>query len=207
MNAGLKIGDWLVGNSSRQDGNRLVYAMRISDMPSVNEYFLDKRFEAKKPKVDGTPEEQCGDNIYYLDERGRWKRLPSVFHNDQKSFLKDIGSKPAGSPVFVAEHFYYFGRKRIPIPDEFGSVIQGRQGIHYTDDPLAGAFVAWLEASYEPGKRGAPRDMADHAAEAYAIQRELITDAAQDARHQGRPDCGPSLPSRHAVPLRRSGCR
>jgi hypothetical protein len=34
-NAKLKEGDWLIGNSPKKDGNRLVYAMRISEVSSA----------------------------------------------------------------------------------------------------------------------------------------------------------------------------
>ena len=57
MRANLKKGDWLIGISPRSDGNRLVYAMRISEPPlSMNEYFHDARFESKKPTPKPEPE-------------------------------------------------------------------------------------------------------------------------------------------------------
>jgi len=61
--ARLKVGDWLIGNSQKKDGHRLVYAMQLCDVLSMNEYFQDSRFQNKKPKLDGAPEEQCGDNF------------------------------------------------------------------------------------------------------------------------------------------------
>src|SRR5271166_2505121 len=155
-NARLKEGEWLIGHSRKNEGNRLVYAMRISDVLTMNQYFYDDRFQQKKPRPYGTPEEQCGDNIYYQNDANEWKRLPSRFHNECHDFRKDVGHR-----VFVAEHFYYFGDRRVPIPDEFASVIQRVRGIHYTEDPLAAKCVSWLEANYKPGILGTPRDMAD----------------------------------------------
>jgi hypothetical protein len=152
MRARLVEGDWLIGVSPRGDGNRLVYAMRISERLSMNEYFHDERFESKKPKPDGTEIEQCGDNIYY-QRRTRWTRLPSHFHNGPNDLDKD-----AGCPVFVAEHFYYFGGNRVAIPDDLKGVIQPRQGISYKNH-LADKFVTWLEANYKPGLIGTPRDI------------------------------------------------
>jgi Nucleotide modification associated domain 2 len=163
MDARLNEGEWLIGHSPIKDGNRLVYAMRISEVLGMNQYFHDDRFESKKPKPDGTLEEQCGDNIYFQDGTGHWKRLPSRFHNHCDNFGRDIGKNLAGHPVFVAEHFYYFGCKRVPIPDDLVDVILRRQGVGYSPEHLADSFVTWLEANYEPGVRGTPRDMADHA--------------------------------------------
>src|SRR3972149_2464014 len=65
MNARLKLGDWLIGNSIRDDGNRLVYAMHIAEVLSMDEYFHDSGFHAKKPKASGALDEQCGDNFYF----------------------------------------------------------------------------------------------------------------------------------------------
>ena len=155
MKAKLIQGDWLIGVSPKKDGNRLVYAMRISERLSMNEYFHDARFESKKPKSDGTACEQCGDNIYYQCG-AEWTRLPSPFHNGRDHLRKD-----AGCPVFVAEHFYYFGTRRVAIPNDLKGVIQERHGISYKND-LADKFVAWLEANYEPGILGMPRDMKRH---------------------------------------------
>jgi hypothetical protein len=80
----------------------LQFLMRISEVLSMNQYFRDERFASKKPKLDGTPEQQCGDNIYSLIPaivavnedalnvccRRRagmeaWSRLPFYFHNNR----------------------------------------------------------------------------------------------------------------------------
>jgi hypothetical protein len=107
MRANLKEGDWLVGISPKSDGNQLLYAMRISQRLSMNDYFHDRRFGSKKPKLNGNEIEQCGDNLYY--QRGaNWERLPSPFHNGPRDFDKD-----KGCPVFISDYFYYFGNRRV----------------------------------------------------------------------------------------------
>ena len=153
MRAKLEKGDWLIGVSPKKDGNRLVYAMRISESPlEMNEYFHDSRFESKKPKPDGTEIEQCGDNFYY--QRGvKWKRLPSPFHNTCRDFEKD-----KGRPVFISDHFYYFGERRVTLPDSLTNVIRVGRGIRY-EESLADNFVKWLEATYKPGCLGKPRGL------------------------------------------------
>jgi hypothetical protein len=152
MRAKLKGGNWLIGISPKRDDNRLVYAMRISEVLKMAEYFKDKRFAAKKPKQTGTPIEQCGDNIYY-QHGGKWKRLPSPFHKKSRDFDKD-----KGRPVFVSDHFYYFGDQRVSVPDDLKEVTQVGRGISYKDC-LADQFVTWLEATHKPGRLGKPRDM------------------------------------------------
>lgn len=186
MNARLKKGDWLIGNSPRGDGNRLVYAMRISDVLGMNQYFHNELFEAKKPKPKGTPIEQCGDNFYYECGNNQWARLPSRFHNSREDFEKDVGH-----PVFVAEHFYYFGRQRVAIPDNLRGVIQDRQGIRYTDH-LADDFVAWLEANHKPGILGIPLDIRDRSAETDRMLIDLSDDSTRQEMDQARSDYRPT---------------
>ena len=160
MNARLEPGDWLMGHSKKDDGNRLVYAMRVSEVLHMDDYFNDRRFQAKKPKPQGSPQEQCGDNFYYR-KNGDWKRLPSRFHNDPRSFVQDVGKNSAGHPVFVAKHFYYFGDMRVAIPERLKRVIRRVQGIQYTEGHLVDDFLLWLEANHSPGVIGRPKDMED----------------------------------------------
>ena len=205
-NARLGNGDWLIGNSRKNDGNQLVYAMRVSKTLSMNEYFQDGQFERKKPKPDGAPEEQCGDNIYYQDKDTRWKRLPSRFHNDRNAFLKDVGADLAGRPVFIAEHFYYFGRRRVAIPKELAGVVCGGIGIQDKSD-LGNDFVTWLEANHKPGVLGTPRDMADHAGETGVMLTGLMPDGTAQTTNHDRGDCWPKLRSTTETPPRGRGCR
>jgi hypothetical protein len=149
----------------------------------MDDYFRDSRFEAKKPRLYGTLQEQCGDNFYYRDKQ-RWRRLPSRFHNTFTAFEKDIGRNLAGRPVFVAKDFYYFGKNRIAIPTNLAGVIKKVQGIQYADGDLAKDFVTWLKNNYHPGIHGQPRDMADRSGETgptitvYQPDRILAADSA-----------------------------
>ena len=205
-NAKLGNGDWLIGNSRRREGNRLVYAMRIAEVLSMNDYFRDDRFERKKPKPDGTWIEQCGDNMYFRGDDGQWKRLPSRFHNDRNAFVKDVGHDLAGHPVFVAEHFYYFGRRRVAIPDKLAGVICSGQSVHDKSD-LADEFVTWLEDNHQTGILGTPRDMLDHAVETGTMITELISDAAGQMKNQERRGCRPQSQSVTEIQRRSRGCR
>jgi hypothetical protein len=201
MNARLEQDDWLIGNSSKRDGNRLVYAMRISTVLSMNQYFADPRFERKKPKPDGTIIEQRGDNLYYQNEKGVWRRLASPFHNDPKSLRQD-----PGHPVFVAELFYYFGRKRQMIPRELGQIIQSRQGFHYTTGSLADDFVCWLEANFKSGLLGTPRDMAESTG-ADCLPVDCVPSGARQSKPEIRADCRPDSRSMRKTHRGKGGCR
>ena len=154
-----------MGHSRRREGFRLIYAMCVAEILSMNQYFDDPRFQAKKPTPDGPIESQCGDNIYYRSTEGRWKRLQSRFHNNRECFLSDVGRDGTGRPVFVAKHFFYFGRSPVEIPDHIGGVKQRNQGVRCSDGPLANDFVSWLEETYKPGRSNFPRDFCDKSGE------------------------------------------
>ena len=177
MNAGLERGDWLIGNSDRADGNRLVYAMCIAEVLDMDDYFHDARFQAKKPNPAGTLEEQCGDNIYYK-ENGCWRRLPSRFHNVPEAFKKDLGKHLNGRPVFVSKRFYYFGENPVVIPSRLERIVRKVQGIQYTEGHLADDFMTWLEANHPPGIHGSPRDQADHSRDAGPLVTDYLADFA-----------------------------
>jgi hypothetical protein len=193
MRAKADRGDWIIGNSPKIDGNRLVYAMRISQVISMDLYYNDPRFQKKKPKIDGEPAEQCGDNLYYTGKDGSWRRLPSRFHNDCDSFIKDVGRDFRGRPVFVSEHFYYFGDCRVAVPHELAGVIKDRQGTKWTTGRLAYDFVNWLEANHKLGVRGRPNDMSDERSEtgpmltSWSADCEDVLSLTQNARSPNGP--------------------
>lgn len=147
-------GDWLVGLTPRVRGNRLLYAMELSEVLHFDDYFHDQRFQEKKPVMNGSWQRLRGDNIYYRDECGEWQRLPSHFHQKEKKIRQDLRNPFA----FIAEHFYYFGENAIELLPPFADLVVGR-GIKCKHDPdLVGNFLTWLQANHEPGIHGEPYD-------------------------------------------------
>jgi hypothetical protein len=206
VNARLEVGDWLVGNSPRKDGNRLVYAMCISEVLSMNRYFHDAGFENKKPKPDGTAIERCGDKMYFQCGANQWKRLPSPFHNGPGDFTKDLGVSPAGHPVFVSNQFYYFGSERVAVPIELEPVIRDRQGIRYVRDRSAEDFVDWLSTNFDLGILGKPRDMESRSGEMGTASTDWIVDGSRKVKNKKQTDCRPNAGSSSSN-LHRKGCR
>jgi hypothetical protein len=80
-------------------------------------------FQAKRPNLHGSPEDQCGDNFYSW-QNGAWRRPPSQLQNDQESYMKDLGRNLSGKPVFVASHLYHFGDSRVAIPERLVAVVR-----------------------------------------------------------------------------------
>src|ERR1700754_76600 len=72
------VGDWVagVGPRRRLDGC-VVYAMQIAETLTFDDYWVDARFQRKKPDVRGTVKHRYGDNIYHRDESGAWQQEDS----------------------------------------------------------------------------------------------------------------------------------
>lgn len=156
----LDAGDWLLGNSSVATGNRLVYAMRVTEVMDFDRYFREARFAAKKARHEGW-QNQCGDNIYYRDEAGQWRQALAFYHTEAGRLRKDT----VHPRVFISDFFFYFGGQAPAVPAEFGSLIRTSQGCRCNHDTgTVAAFVEWLTSTYSPGVHGLPRDNAKAAA-------------------------------------------
>ena len=148
-----------MGHATASRGQGLIYAMEVSEVLDFDAYYNDPRFERKKPRLDHTWREACGDNIYYLAEDDVWaQHLPTLFHGDRYSLVQDTRHPR----VFVSEHFYYFGGNATTIPQQFATLIRDRQGCKCSyPKELAEAFVRWLQVNFEPGIHGEPRDLGE----------------------------------------------
>lgn len=151
----LRGGDWLVGHANAAAGHGLIYAMEVSESLDFDEYYADPRFASKKPRLDRTWREACGDNIYHRGANGSWFQDVTLFHDNPASRAQDT-QHPT---VFVAERFFYFGADPRAIPDRFRAIIRDRQGCKCSyPEEIAAGFVAWLTGAYRPGIHSEPRD-------------------------------------------------
>lgn len=169
-NARLDVGDWIVGHSCKATGNKLIYAMRVTRILTMPEYF--KGYTKKHPKPDGNEVERCGDNVYD-NSSGKWRRLPSPCHNNEDAFAKD-----QGKPVFLSEgeeSFWYFGGiddlATRGFPVTFSNLIKDRQGISYVRDrDVIDKFVRWLKGYGRSGLIGTPRDPVHFRPERFLVE-------------------------------------
>jgi hypothetical protein len=155
--AKVEIGDWIIGTEQKSKGNKLIYAMKVSEILGFDDYFRDSRFERKKPKIQGASREKCGDNFYFKNNLGNWQKLISGFHDETHQQEQDL-KHPF---VFVSNYYFYFGGQAIELPKNFSALIQKRQGIKWhREQRLILEFCAWLSKSHQPGLIALPRDFA-----------------------------------------------
>ena len=83
------------------------------DATFYEDYFGDRRFQRKKPRLDRTWKQKCGDNIYFRGPAGEWIQHENAqFHEDERIQKQDTKN----AKVFISNHFFYFGENAIAIP-------------------------------------------------------------------------------------------
>ncbi len=165
----LKIGDWIIGISGRKIGptNKLIFAMKLEEKITFNDYWNDKRFTSKKPTVNGSLIQMYGDNFYHK-ENGKWIQENSAHSlkdgatNDEYITNQDHLQRDTGGEfVLISQHFYYFGNEAPEIPVSSKSLLQPL--VNYTSnasDEITRDFMNLL-ANYSTGIHGDPASWDD----------------------------------------------
>lgn len=168
-----KIGDWLLGTGSgdKKIGRAgfVVYAMRVTEALSFDQYDTDPRFSKKRPYRTGSRKQSCGDNIYFRNAvPGPWNQRDS-FHSspDGSPNSKHIGRDTSVNRVLISDRFIYFGGSG-PIAPRALKDKRGRHIVHsgvgqsrFDDDQLIIAFEQWIESHGELGYRSPPYEWLD----------------------------------------------
>lgn len=170
---GAAAGDLIIGfgPAKYKMSGKMIYWMEIDEVLSFDEYWLDERFQSKKPQLSGSIRSFFGDNIYRSevssdeserpDER-HWIQAKS-FHSDIKSSLgkgnlkRDTGST---DQVLIGQNYAYWGRDAISLPEHFSSVVKKGRGHVYKDlnNELRDEVISWLKGMNERGFLGEPTD-------------------------------------------------
>lgn len=135
-----KPGDWVAGtggaNQRKSAGHgKLVYAMRVDEKLTREQYYSDPRFALKQPVERGTYRQALGDNI-----------RPRNSFERQDQF------------VLISRHFFYLGANAIDIPKKKFPNLEKRGPGFRCDFTTAyiDRFVRWLEERSESRKLGEP---------------------------------------------------
>lgn len=152
------IGDWIVGSGSGDRGVRraghLVYAMRVTETLTFEQYSADPRFEKKKPFRNGSRRQSCGDNIYFPNVSGNGWNQRDSFHSNvdgtasQAHITRDTGV----NRVLVSDDFVYLGG----YGPSFPSTLRDSKGKHickagigravFDEQPLIARFEQWIRS-------------------------------------------------------------
>jgi hypothetical protein len=154
-----KEGDWIIGLSRKSKGNKVIYAMEITEDPiPFNKYFLDSRFKKKIPDMHSNdPRRRRGDNIYQPIGND-FNQLHSTHSNKDgteniKNKKHDLGSKQ----VLISKRFFYFGKRMKELPKTLQFLIAKRNHKSKFDEKQIAMFQSFVK-KYRTGVYGSPSD-------------------------------------------------
>ena len=157
------IGDIIIGIGSGAKGSaykdRMIFAMRVSEILTFDEYWVDPKFQVKKPFMSGSKKQMYGDNIYHTSpETG--EMVQEFSHHsleDGSTNYKNYNRDVPGEKVLVAEQFWYFGNQAIEIPSSLSCLSEVKRGHQvWKGQDFYCAVSAWLESLNVSGFIGKP---------------------------------------------------
>ena len=160
------VGDWVIGTGSSKNGKRgnLIYAMKVTEMITFNDYWESARFERKKPNMRGSKKLAFGDNIYYQDSKDIWHQADSHHsHEDGTPNINNIRNDTKANRVLISIDFTYWGGSGPLIPIEFRNydgydicAVRNHKSNFPTN--LVTDFIAWFRSLALSGYLASPLD-------------------------------------------------
>ena len=150
------VGDWVVGVSPTSQGSKIIYAMKVMEKITFNEYFHDERFQRKKP-VFGfgiKKEKSVGDNFY--EYKGtRYVARESVPGNQDRVSKQnkrnyDYDQKCEHVLISAENDFYYFGSQPLPLSENLAALAVGKVCKNSYTPEFISEFEAFI-AGYKKG--------------------------------------------------------
>jgi hypothetical protein len=108
-----QVGDWVmgVGGVQLKAMGKCLYLMKVTEMSTFDDYWIDSRFRFKRPLRNGSSVMMVGDNIYHRNgSTGSWMQEDSHHSNaDGSPNMTNLKTDTRSANVLISTHFYYFG--------------------------------------------------------------------------------------------------
>ena len=147
-------GDWVIGigGSRLNASGRCIFAIRVEECLTFDDYWSDSRFVAKRPIRNGSRKMVVGDNIYHrLATNAPWQQEDS-HHSlpDGRPNLHNMEKDTQTNRVLVSRHFLYFGAEAPTVPTEIFATMGYKNGRSHRVflDSDASPLLHWLESTY-----------------------------------------------------------
>lgn len=150
-----QVGDWVIGmGGGRLNGTgRCVFAMRVTEKMTFNEYSTNQDYFDKKPVRNGSRRMMVGDNIYHFDERdSRWNQSDSHHSNADGSINHhNLETDTKANKVLVSRHFFYFGSGAPTVPSHLLTTIGYQNGRNYRvfSASECADLIDWIHAEFK----------------------------------------------------------
>ena len=161
---GAAVGDLIIGcgSSKLKLVGRAIFAMRVAEKLTFDQYWNDERFQRKKPVFTAGTARSYGDNIYHQDAPGIWAQSDSHHSLDDGNWNALNADRDLGADaVLVGADFAYWGRSATEIPehlrnfegdDLYPNVRNFRNGY---SEALQAAAIEWFDQGPK-GRLGRP---------------------------------------------------
>lgn len=149
-----QVGDWVigVGGSRLRATGRCIFAMKVTEKITFNEYWNNPAFVDKKPVRNGSQKMMVGDNIYFCDPATkRWVQQDSHHSLADGSVNPDNLERDTSSEnVLISRHFFYFGLAAPLIPSKLLAEIGFKNGIGHRvyNAPASTKLLNWLHETF-----------------------------------------------------------
>ena len=151
------VGDWVIGVGGKRLNatGRCIFAMRVTERLTFNQYWTSDRFGCKKPVRNGSKKMLVGDNIYHYDgDAQAWRQADSHHSNSDGSInIHNLVVDTKANGVLVSENFYYFGNAAPTIPAAILTGMGYKNGRNYRvfEASEGQGLLDWLKASCGDG--------------------------------------------------------
>jgi len=153
------IGDWVIGCGSSQYGlqGKIVFAMNVCEKLTFDQYWLDMRFQHKKPFMMGSLKQMYGDNIYHT-ANGVWHQADSHHSNaDGSTNYLNLNRDTSSDNVLIASEYYYFGTQALQLEDNLArATTKIGRGYRNVDERPLSDLIYFLRSNYDVGIIGTP---------------------------------------------------
>lgn len=149
-----EVEDWIIGmgGARLKATGRCIFAMRVTEKITFNEYWSSSRFLDKRPVRNGSQKMMVGDNIYYFDKAASvWQQADSHHSNPDGTVNRDnLDRDTRADSVLVSRHFFYFGREAPIVPKALLNAIgyKNQRSYRVFDYSEAGRLIEWLQSSF-----------------------------------------------------------
>jgi Nucleotide modification associated domain 2 len=149
-----RVDDWVIGmgGGTLKATGQCVFAMRVNEVITFNEYWTNPIFIDKKPVINGSRKMMVGDNIYYKTLENTWHQALSR-HSDRDGGIEfsHLKRDTSSDKVLLSEHFFYFGMEAPVVPPDLLNTIgyKNRRDHRVFKYEIAAGLIDWLHASFQ----------------------------------------------------------
>ena len=174
-----KESDWVIGmgGTRLKATGRCIFAMKVSQSITFNEYWANPSYQDKRPVLNGSLKMIVGDNIYHKSH-GAWQQLDSHHsHPDGSPNIHNVTNDTQADAVLVSHHFFYFGSAAVEIPTPILQSLgyENRRNHRTFDSAVAQPLISFIEANSSPNRLLADPFDFDAASSRYSAKDNKVT--------------------------------